>query len=82
MFLATKSYYTQHKEVKVSGEENFQVTMLSSGQGNRAEIQEWCGSFLMWIILDVDKNKFFQIYFEKSQRYKSQENGHRCLNQD
>ena len=55
MFLATKSYYTQHKEVKVSGEENFQVTMLSSGQGNRAEIQEWCGSFLMWIKINSSK---------------------------
>jgi len=40
MFLATKSYYTQHKEVKVSGEENLQEPMLSSGQGNRTEIQE------------------------------------------
>ena len=55
MFLATKSYYTQHKEVKVSGEENLQEPMLSNGQGNRTEIQEWCESFLMWVKINSSK---------------------------
>lgn len=74
MFLTTKSYYTQHKEVKVAAEENFQETTLSSGQSR--------DSRMMWIILDVDQNEFLQIYFEKSQTYQSQQNGHRRLSQD